>query len=298
MIREAWDFLRNARVVRVALEYSTLLPDYLRGVKQPENTQVSFDDLHRYVMFLGIGRSGTTLVGSLLDAHPNIVIANEQNVLKYLSPFPFSRERIFQLLLRNSVKQSGRGRPGGGGYSYAVHGQHQGRAGKIEVIGDKSRSAQSVEWLTDRPGTLDRLSTTVQLPITVLYVIRNPFDTIARRSLRRRMPVKKMAREYFVLTRQLTVLLRRLDVDPELGVESVELHLEDLIARPAQAMAGLCNSLGVQPNPSFVDACASIVYKKPGRARDLVSWSPELVGNIEHEIEAVPWLRRYSFEGE
>lgn len=298
MTGEVWDFFRNARLVRVAMEYSTLFPDYLRTIKQQNNAGISFEGLNRYVMFLGIGRSGTTLAGSLLDAHPNIVVANEQNVLKYLSPFPFSRERIFQLLLRNSAKQAGRGRPGGGGYSYAVPGQHQGRAAKIEVIGDKSRSAQSVEWLTARPGTLDRLSKTVQLPITVLHVIRNPFDTIARRSLRRGVPVKKMAREYFVLTGQMAVLLRRLDANPGLGVAPVELHLEDLINRPAQVMAGLCSSLGVRPSPSYLDACASIVYKKPGRARDLVSWSPELVRNIEHEIEAVPWLRRYSFEGE
>ncbi len=37
-----------------------------------------------YCMFIGYPRSGHSLIGSLLDAHPNIIISHELNVLKKL----------------------------------------------------------------------------------------------------------------------------------------------------------------------------------------------------------------------
>ena len=109
LIRESWDFVRNARIVRAAMEYSGLIPDYVDSVLRPGDMDASFEAVHTYVMFLGIGRSGTTLLGALLDAHPNVVIANEQNTLKYLYPFSFSRDQIFRLLQRNAVKQATKG---------------------------------------------------------------------------------------------------------------------------------------------------------------------------------------------
>lgn len=156
-VHEAWDYLRNARVVRNATEYATLLPDYFRSGPGSGPAEV-FESVHTCVLFVGVGRSGTTLLGALLDAHPNVVVANQQCLLKYLYPVAYPRARMFRLLLRNSVAAARAGRPGGGGDGYAVPGQWQGRFRNIEVIGDKSRSAQSVEWLHSRPRLLGDLA--------------------------------------------------------------------------------------------------------------------------------------------
>ena len=40
-----------------------------------------FESVEKYCMFVGYPRSGHSLVGSLLDAHPNMIIANELNAL-------------------------------------------------------------------------------------------------------------------------------------------------------------------------------------------------------------------------
>lgn len=298
LIQESWDFVRNARIVRAAIEYSGLIPDYVDSVLRPGDMDASFEAVHTYVMFLGIGRSGTTLLGALLDAHPNVVIANEKNTLKYLYPFSFSRDRIFRLLQRNAAKQATKGRPGGGGYRYPVPGQFQGRSKTIEVIGDKSRSAQSIEWLSFRPDLLKRLSETTRAEIALIHMIRNPFDTIARRSLRRRVSLEKITREYFALSARLDTLLRQIDTMPEPGVRHVALHLEELIRQPAAVLSELCRDLGVQPVSSYIEACSALVYEKPARARQLVSWPPGLVGQIQDHIESLSWLSAYSLEGD
>ena len=43
-----------------------------------------FEKLQAYCMFIGYPRSGHSLVGSLLDAHPNIIIAHELNALQFV----------------------------------------------------------------------------------------------------------------------------------------------------------------------------------------------------------------------
>ncbi len=295
LIAELWDFVRNARAVRTASEFSTLLADYVRSGQKVDADDPSFASVHTYVMFVGVGRSGTTLVGALLDAHPRTVIARQQNTLKYL--YPFSRQRIFRLLQKNSADQARRGWPGGGGYRYSVPESFQGTCGEIEVIGDKSRSAQAVEWLSGRPDLLARLSRATRCRIVMLHVIRNPFDTIARRSLVRQVSLRKISREYFSLTDRLQDVLRRLETEKVPGVIRVPVHLEDLINNPARELTAVCASLGIKPTRSWLENCSAIIHSRPKRARELVCWPPQLLEEIQQKIDDVPWLSRYSYEG-
>ena len=65
------------------------------------------------LFFFGHGTSGTTLVGALLDAHPNIIIANEYDVPgKWigLKKKEQTRDYLFQALFTNSYGQSKFGR--------------------------------------------------------------------------------------------------------------------------------------------------------------------------------------------
>lgn len=62
-----------------------------------------------FLLFIGYPRSGSTLVGSLLDAHPQIVIANEYSVAKKFKNFTNeqrTRNYICNQLWLNSVKES------------------------------------------------------------------------------------------------------------------------------------------------------------------------------------------------
>ena len=291
-IRDVWDYLRNARVVRNAAEYATLLPDYFRSRPGAGPAEL-FDNVHTCVLFAGVGRSGTTLLGALLDAHPDMVVANQQCLLKYLYPLPYSRERIFRLMLRNSIEAARAGRPGGGGYAYTVPGQWQGRFRNIEVIGDKSRSAQSVEWLHSRPRLLRDLVAVTGSRVRLLHVIRNPWDTIARRSLRRGVSLERISRQYFALVDKLHALTQRLESETMPDVRCIQVYLEDLVADPARELAHLCKELDVSADADYLAACARVVAR-PSEPRTRVRWPPELVEDIERQIRETPYLRRYA----
>jgi hypothetical protein len=66
-------------------------------------------------MFVGHNKSGTSMVGSLLDAHPEVILSDEADALDYVRA-GFSREQIFHILLG----QSRRGSPQRTGDSEAI----------------------------------------------------------------------------------------------------------------------------------------------------------------------------------
>jgi len=296
LLNNVIDFVRNARIVRNGIEYSSLIPDYLQSRWPRTGDRPAFDAVHTYVMFIGIGRSGTTLIGALLDAHPHIIIANQQTTLKYLRPRLFSRSQIFCLLLRNSRKAARTGRMGGGGYSYAVTGQWQGRFDTIEVIGDKSRSAQAVTWLTTSPALLEDLALATQARIRMIHVVRNPYDTIATRSMRRRLSLERISSEYFSLCDRLQRLIRRIEEVSEYDVGRIPVYLEDFVQHPDSGLAAVCDGLGVGAETDYLRGCARIVRKEPHKSRYDVAWDPNLVAEVQRNLETIPFLRRYSFD--
>ena len=92
------------------------------------------------VLFVGYARSGHTLVGSLLDAHPHIVVSDEINVFNTWQQFSDknkTRDNLFQTIYTNSVQIAKVGvrlmsecQPGFGSYKYNVPNQWQGRFDK------------------------------------------------------------------------------------------------------------------------------------------------------------------------
>src|SRR4051794_27905037 len=135
-----------------------------------------FDGVETYCMFIGYPRSGHSLIGSLLDAHPSAIIAHELDALKFVAA-GFNKDQLYQLLLDNSRRFARKGRAWTG-YTYGVPGQWQGRFDKLHVIGDK-KGGRSTLQLAENPELLHRLRKTVATDIRFIHTIRNPYDNIA-----------------------------------------------------------------------------------------------------------------------
>ncbi|NHJ31861.1 MAG: hypothetical protein FK732_03270, partial [Asgard group archaeon] len=140
-----------------------------------------FRDVNIYCMFIGYARSGHSIIGTLLDAHPNAVIAHELNVLRYVKK-GFNKRQIFSLLIKKSNIQSMTGRRFAD-KNYKVPNQWQGKYSKLLVIGDKKGGGSS-KLLKLHPDLIEKLENKIKLKIKIIHVIRNPYDnitTIARR---------------------------------------------------------------------------------------------------------------------
>ncbi len=143
-----------------------------------------FEDLRHFSFFIGYARSGHTLVASMLNAHPEVVIANELDAVRFV------RHRF----LRRSCT---------GSYSSETSGSdpqiERGPGTSTRFPGSsKVGSNDSGCWATRGPGRrssrspriracLDRLRRRVGVPIRVVHVTRNPFDNIATEARRHKM---------------------------------------------------------------------------------------------------------------
>ena len=136
----------------------------------------------KFVIFVGNSRSGSSILGSLMDAHPHVVIANEWEFPDFTAiPLHNLKEELFATLysaslakkkLNSSIK----------GYTLEVTDMWQANCDRyIDVIGDKS-AGREIPYITDTAKfqqCFHVLQRNLKIPILAIHLIRNPFDIIA-----------------------------------------------------------------------------------------------------------------------
>jgi hypothetical protein len=252
----------------------------------------AFADVRTFCFFVGHNKSGTSLMGGLLDAHAQVVLADEADVLQYVDA-GFGRDEIFQVLARGARTEARKGRvtarrlqP----YSYAVPGQWQGRSERPRVLGD-STSGTSTRRLRTQPQLVDRLQALMtDIDVKIVQVIRNPFDPISLMMVRGRRSFENSIRHYFAACETLVDIRRRVGRE-----QLLEVRYEDVVADPGRALRSACAFLGVQADDEYVHACASIIRSRPDHSREIVAWPTCWIDQVERHIAAFDFLEGYSY---
>lgn len=254
----------------------------------------AIDGVTTVAVFIGHARSGHSIVGALLDAHPQIVISDELDALRYVD-LGFDPRQVLYLSMavsrhqaRNQRRKQGQG---GAVYSYHVPGQWQGRYRDLRVVGD-SQAGWTVQRLARDPSLLPRIHARMaDRDVRFVHVVRNPFDNIATMMLRGNRSFESAFERYFTNCDAIVALAER--------VEPGSLHRlrhEEVILHPQSVIAAACSFLGVEADPSYLDACASILYASPSRSRSKVTWTPEMRKLVEERIGAFDFLEGYGFD--
>lgn len=268
-----------------AAERQALFEPSLHG---SERDAGDFAKLETCCTFIGYPRSGHSIIGSLLDAHPEVIIAHELDTLKFVQA-GFSAGQIFWLLRENSRICAAHGRRWGP-YSYGVPGHWQGRHQTLRVIGD-NKGGRTTRAIAQDWSLLERLLTTIPLRHRFLHVVRNPFDNIATLTLRQTKDLGQAIELYFGLCRTNYALRQHL------GAAAVlDIHHEEFIRRPQEELARICSFLGIAPGPDYLAACASIVYQRPHQSRHGIDWPPALQAAVTEEMKNFAFLSRYAFD--
>lgn len=234
------------------------------------------------ILFVGPARSGHSLVGSLLDAHREIVIAHELFALRHLQRGVAFAE-VCDAIKLNSAIYSELGR-GATGYSYAVPGQYQGRATHLRLIGDK-KGNPTAALLCRNPELLERLEGAC--PVHLVHVLRNPYDNIAAMARREHTSLEHATELYFATMRNVAEVKRRT------GERVIDVYLDDLTADPKVTLRRLLQALGIdEAGDDYLEACASIVFGSPNR-RPAKDWTPELTRRIEAGLADYLFLDRF-----
>jgi Sulfotransferase family len=245
-----------------------------------------------FCMFIGYPRSGHSLVGALLDAHPNAVISHELNALECVEK-GFDRERIFRLVLENSRRVAKSGREWEG-YSYEVPNQWQGRFERLRVIGDKKGGA-STRILSSAPGILRRLLDTIDTDVKFIHVVRNPYDNISTMFKHRRhnLSLRSVIEDYLSMCATNSRISEWVGGDPVF-----DLRHEALVEAPEELLGDLCGFLGLECKEDYLEDCASIVFDSPRKTRYDVEWDAGMIAAVQEGIGRHEFLRGYSYEEE
>lgn len=273
----------------------TLARDYLWSYFQARRQPATFQNVRSYCLFVGHARSGGSLIGGLLDAHPNIILADEVDIFPYVAA-RFSREQIFHLLLARSRIQARKGRTKDGRdaktYSYGVPGQWQGRYENLQVIGSRKAGITTQQLQID-PSLLPRLRGLLgeDIAIKTILTIRNPFDTISTMHIRSGRPLMQGLEQYFLNCRTIESLKKGFSASSFLM-----LRHEDLLARPEEHIREACRFLDIPAPDEYIQACTAILYEAPAKSRHKVAWTPEIIATVNQRIGQYDFLKGYSFK--
>ena len=138
------------------------------------------EQVQSFVLFIGHAHSGSSITGSLLDAHLNVVLANEHYTLHQLVYFPrrySSRWELFaSLLARERSKAAHFQESARKGYSLYVNSSGMGHyEGRLQIIGDKAAGSTVGLYLADPlkfQHLLDQLRELVGVPLKFVHVSR------------------------------------------------------------------------------------------------------------------------------
>eukprot|EP00111_Clytia_hemisphaerica_P019291 TCONS_00056938-protein len=279
-----------------------------------------FHDVQTLLLFIGYPRSGSTLLGSILDAHPNIVIANEYNVFAQWKNYTFkqkqNRDYLFNQLWRNSKLESKklqRASTKNFFFSYHVPGTWQGRyEGSIKIIGDKkgtSTTRHIINSLTpSRYNHFKDVQNAIQIPVKFIHLVRNPFDNIATMTLRAGDPgLRKKAERNnlqfnnpILLRRQMRTYFKLVDQNVELrekfGENVLDVHYTSFIRQPKMWLKTICDFLEVFCSEDYLNKCVKIIFPKETYTRRYIVWPDSFKAKVEEKIKQVEFLNGLSFE--
>ena len=259
----------------------------LRALRVGLKTRPAFDEVETYAMFVGHPRSGHTLVKALLNAHDQIVIGQEANILKYVS-LGFNRWMLYSMILASDQYFHGAGRTWDQ-YGYQIPNQWQGKYRQLRLIGDK-KAGRSTYLIGKNPDLLNRLQRTVNVPIKLFFVVRNPFDNIATISRKHGYSLSESIDLYLRLCRNVVDLHAAYPDIPMITV-----YLEKLIENPQDELQRMLEFVGLKSDAAYLSDCARIVFSSPNLSRNQVDWPTDLIKRVEAGVQDFDFLQGYSF---
>jgi len=238
--------------------------------------------INKFISFIGVVRTGHTLIASLLDSHINISISIEQNPLLRMSK-GYSRKYLFDRILGYCKKNRTRER---GGYSYYLVGGKHHYIREVQIIGDSMTTIKNIRAISNKY-TLRKFLKFIGIPIYWIWVIRDPFESahsghlISGRSIDE---IIEIYNEAYLLSHKFY----------ELKKDKVCLvYLERFIKNPKMQLSRILNFINIEYSDEYLDLCSNQVFSKPNLICDTRQWSVQQINRMNRLIKEIPELNYY-----
>ena len=284
------------------------------GPKLPQNV---IDRVKTFVFFLGYPHSGHSIVGSLMDSHPHMVISHEADLFTKLSKGVIAptKTAIFNAIWENTLGTIIHGirAENNKGYNLTISNSYEGKyVDHIDVIGDK-KGGTTVYLLMKQPKRWSDVFNSIKalnITIMVILVHRNPYDIVASTYLMAHYSLPKFASIKKANTSVKTnagqvngwisdffsYLKAIVNAEKAYNLDMIEIHGKDLISDPKGTLLKLCNDLGVACSENYLEICANKIFRTESRTRYLIKWTDENLKTMKENIGKYSSLKDYSFD--
>jgi hypothetical protein len=266
-------------------------PVLRRSARRLVSVSDDYPALSSFCILVGYRRGGFSLLGALLNAHPDAAVAPDPKLIRLVARHRLGRTALCDYLVRRATRHYKMERKRS--HPYVVRGKWQERVRTLRVVGAKCGD-NTIRRLRDNPSSLDLLEQTVGVPLRIVHVTRNPYDVIAEISLSqksldhgRSIP---SAISSFAQAAQVTD-----DTVQRLRDSVLTVPYETLIADPRSALSRICEFLGLNADDDYLATCARVVPEELPPPRRLVAWSDDDRAAVERLIDQHSALGAYTW---
>jgi len=205
-------------------------------------------DLERVVFIVGVGRSGTTLLQCMLNAHSRLVFLPETHFLRrwggHGGPLSCEELRSDKDLMRTGLDPCGEPGPTSPRALYLSLLRRYAEKRGAGYVGDKD--PKNVEYLPRIREWFPRAR--------VIHLVRDPRDVVLSRMRAKWSRKRPFMIQVLICREQLKLGCR---LGPELFKDSYrEVRYEDLIESPAEILESICRDLDLAFEPGMLDYAA------------------------------------------
>jgi Sulfotransferase family len=292
----------------------------LRSVQRVGGLSGAFAPIRHVVAVVGCQRSGTTLTGQLLGAHPDAVLADEPDGI-----YPWFHAEAAGDSNASAAADDVLGRAAG---------KYRDPRSRFVAGGARVRLAPHVRWLVLKAPNLtydDEALARCPVPLTVIYPVRDPRAVVA--SMQRLSAIDFVGNQVRLIEERPAVAARltrdadvlrdgsvplhvrravvwrvkssRADDFAAQGLRCVQFRYEDLVAEPRATARRLLEACALSPADDVLSAHRAYVGSGPGgtdrtRAIDATSlarWRDVLSAEEEREVlgAAAPFAERFGY---
>ena len=287
-----------------------------------------FDNTHTMVLVSTFPRSGSTLLGYLLTAHRNIVIASEPaqsgenlydgvppmallNHILYMDKIRFeeAKQQTPEILGKDLSSDNMPKRTYNKQDRYIfIPNQWQACCESLQVIGIKN-SSQLARFLSVE-STFDKFKKSIKkagiLHLKFIFTVRNPYDMLSTSVMYRlknpNLPPLSENKKYQMLRKRLKFqFVTRCEIAEKIfelvGTQNIFINKhEGMVASTTDQLNKLCDFLKVPTFPDYLNDCATVVSKKPNKSRHELEWPQEQKEEMAKLIDKYHFFAGYSWD--
>lgn len=247
------------------------------------------ETIRSFLMFIGFGRSGHSIVGQVVNAHPNALVADEAPLFDDIG-VSFSVDEAIRYLKARDKKFARRKYRKGSGRDFRFRALYQGYVTLPSVLGF-SKAGYTSRKIAENPDIPSTLEQNLEIRPRFICIVRNPFDMIASGMRRREANFEEICANFEAAAVYLESSLQTLQ-----GYSVLKLRQEDFLMDPETELERMFSFLELPTSSDFKKSISDGLFASPDKSRSRV---PEIAQNrsrIERLIQAHEFFRGYSYD--